>query len=395
MNEATSTERLGKGAMRVLPFERVVLVLQGGGALGAYQAGVFQAIHEANIEVHWLCGTSIGAINAALIAGNPPEQRVERLREFWEAVTKPPVRLPNFPWLSHLPWGHDEHARYWTNRMSAFATLFQGAPDFFSPRPFPPVNSPAESPDLVSYYDTSPLKETLARLVNFDLINRQPKRLTVLATNVRTGAPVYFDNLEQKITAAHVMASASLPPSFPPTEIDGEYYWDGGVVSNSPMQFVIDNRRRNTALVFQVDLWDANGEVPLDIPSANLRAMEIHSASRINISLEQYRKTQQFRHALCRFLDQLPERCQDDPEVQFLAEEAHVKVATIVQLKYQAKKYETAGKTFEFSRRAMEEHWQAGYEDTKAALGEPAVLELPDVSEAARIFDVHRGWVMK
>jgi len=393
MNEATSTKSLGKGAKRVLPFEGVVLVLQGGGALGAYQAGAFQAIHEANIEVTWLCGTSIGAINAALITGNPPEQRVERLREFWEAVTKPPLRFPNFPWLSLLPGGRDEHARYWTNRMSAFATLFQGAPDFFSPRPFPPVNSAAESPDLVSYYDTSPLKETLARLVSFDLINRQPKRFTVLATNVRTGEPVYFDNIKQTITAAHVIASASLPPGFPPTEIDGEYYWDGGVVSNSPMQFVIDNRRRYTALVFQVDLWDANGEVPLDIPSANLRAMEIHSASRINISLEQYKKMQQFRHALCKFLDQLPERCQDDPDVQFLSEEAHVKVATIVQLKYQAKKYETAGKTFEFSRRAMEEHWQAGYDDTKAALGEPHVLELPDVSESARIFDVHSGWV--
>jgi len=159
------------------------------------------------------------------------------------------------------------------------------------------------------------------------------------------------------------------------------------------MQFVVDKAQRSSVLVFQVDLWDAHGEVPLDIPSANLRAMEIHSASRINISLERYKKMQQFRHALRRFLDQLPEPCQDDPEVRFLADEARAKVATIVQLKYQAKKYETAGKTFEFSRLAMEEHWQAGYEDTKVALGEPAVLELPDVSEAARIFDVHRGWI--
>jgi len=393
MNQGPSPERMAKSATRILPFEGVVLVLQGGGALGAYQAGVFQAIHEANIEVTWLCGTSIGAINAALITGNPPEQRVARLREFWEAVTKPPLRFPHVPWFSELPWNGNAQARHWTNRMSAFATMFQGVPDFFSPRPFPPVNSAADSPDLVSYYDISPLKETLARLVNFDLINSKPKRLTVLATNVRTGAPVYFDNRERKITAAHVIASASLPPGFPPTEIDGEYYWDGGVVSNSPMQFLIDKAQRSSVLVFQVDLWDANGEVPLDIPSANLRAMEIHSASRVNISLEQYRKMQQFRHALCRFLDQLPESCQDDPEVRFLAAEARVKVATIVQLKYQAKKYETAGKTFEFSRLAMEEHWQAGYEDTKVALGEPAVLELPDVSEVARIFDVHHGWV--
>jgi NTE family protein len=393
MNQVPAPGLMAKGATRALPFERVALVLQGGGALGAYQAGVYQAIHEANIEVHWICGTSIGGINGALIAGNPPERRVERLREFWETVTKPPIRIPNVPWFTKLPRNGNGHARYWTNKMSAFAAMIQGAPGFFSPRPFPPVNSTAERPDLVSYYDTTPLKETLARLVDFDLINAQPMRFTALATNIRTGAPAYFDNREQKIAAAHILASASLPPSFPPTEIDGEYYWDGGVVSNSPMQFVVDNRGRHTALVFQVDLWDANGDVPLDIPSANLRAIEIHSASRINVSLEQYQKMQRFRYALRRFLDQLPEQCQDDPEVQFLSEQARGKVATIVQLKYQAQKYETAGKMFEFSRLAMEEHWQAGYDDTEVALGEPAVFELPDVREAARIFDVHHGWM--
>jgi NTE family protein len=392
MNQAPSPDAMAKGATHVLPFERVALVLQGGGALGAYQAGVFQALHEANISVDWLCGTSIGAINGALIAGNRPQDRVERLREFWETVTKPPLRIPNVPWFTDLPWNGNGHARYWTNRMSAFATMLHGAPGFFSPRAFPPINSAAESPDLVSYYDITPLRETLARLVDFDLLNSEPMRFTALATNVRTGEPAYFDNRERKITAAHVLASASLPPSFPPTEIDGEYYWDGGVVSNSPMQFVVDNRGRYTALVFQVDLWDANGEVPLDIPSADLRAMEIHSASRINVSLEQYRKMQKFRHALRMFLDQLPERCQNDPEVRFLSEQARVKVATIVQLKYQSNKFETAGKMFEFSHLAMQEHWQAGYDDTKIALAEPAVFELPDAAEAARIFDVHYGW---
>jgi NTE family protein len=393
MNQAPSPETMAKGATRILPFEGVALVLQGGGALGAYQAGVFQAIHEANIEVNWLCGTSIGAINGALIAGNPPARRVERLRDFWEAVTKPPIRFPNVPWFSELPWNGNGHARHWNNKISAFTTMVQGAPGFFTPRPFPPVNSPAETPDVVSYYDPAPLTKTLARLVDFDLINAKSMRLSVGATNVRTGAPVYFENNERSITAAHIIASASLPPAFPPTEIGGEYYWDGGVVSNSPMQFVVDKAQRSSVLVFQVDLWDATGDVPLDIPSANLRAMEIHSASRLNITLEQYKKTQKFRHALSRFLDQLPDRCQNDPDVQFLADEARVKVATIVQLKYQSRKHETAGKTFEFSRLTMEEHWQAGYEDTKAALGEPAVLELPHVSEAARLFDVHRGWI--
>ena len=165
------------------------------------------------------------------------------------------------------------------------------------------------------------------------------------------------------------------------------------LMNNSPMQLVIDDRPRYTALVFQVDLWDANGEVPLDIPSANLRALEIHSASRLNVTLEQYRKTQKFRHAVAKLLKDLPATCQNDPDVQVLSEEARVKVATVVQLKYQAHGYETAGKTFEFSRAAMQEHWQAGYDDTQRAFAEPGLFELPHVSEAARIFDVHRGWM--
>jgi len=392
MNQVPSSDALRKGATCVLPFERVALVLQGGGALGAYQAGVFQAIHEAKIEIDWLCGTSIGAINGALIAGNPPEKRVEKLREFWEAVTEPPLKVPNFPWFSELPWHVHEHTRAWANKMSAFSAMIYGVPDFFSPRAVPPLSSAAEKPELVSYYDTAPLHATLARLVDFDRINAQVMRLSVGATNVRTGATVYFDNIERKIGPAHIVASASLPPGFPPTEVEGDYYWDGGLVSNSPMQFVVDNRQGHSALVFQVDLWDANGEVPLDITSANLRAMEIHNASRVNISLEEYQKAQKFRQALRTLLDQLPDRCQNDRKIRLLAEEAHVTLVTLVQLKYQSKKYETAGKTFEFSRRAMEEHWQAGYDDTTAALGEPAVLELPDISEGVRSFDVHRGW---
>jgi NTE family protein len=393
MNQTPAPERMIKGATRILPFERVALVLQGGGALGAYQAGVYHALHEASIGVDWLCGTSIGAINGAIIAGNRSEKRVERLRDFWETVTKSSLRIPNIPWFTELAWNRNAPARYWANRVSALTTMLHGAPGFFSPRPLPPLNSAAESPEAVSYYDITPLKETLARLVDFDLINDDSMRFTVLATNVRSGARAYFENREQEIGPQHILASASLPPSFPPTEIDGEYFWDGGVISNSPMQHVIDNRGRHTALVFQVDLWDENGEVPLDIPSANLRAMEIHSASRINISLEQYKRTQKFRLALRRFLDELPEQCQNDPDVRFLSEQARDKVATIVQLKYQSNKFETAGKMFEFSRQAMEEHWQAGYDDTKTALDEPAVFELPDVTEAARIFDVHRGWM--
>jgi NTE family protein len=271
--------------------------------------------------------------------------------------------------------------------------MIQGAPGFFSARPFPPVSSPADSPSLASYYDISPLKTTLTKLVNFDLINNKSMRLSVGAANVRTGASTYFNSNEQPIDVRHILASASLPPGFPPTEIDGEYYWDGAVVSNTPMQHVIDTRQRDSALIFQVDLWDPNGEAPLDIPSAFLRATEIHSASRANISFEQYKKMEKFRNALCSFFDRLPEKYQDDPDARFLEKEARVKAATIVHLKYQSRKYEGSDKTFAFSRGAMEEHWQAGYEDTKLTLAEPAVLEPPSDAEALRIFDVRQGWM--
>jgi len=378
---------------RVLPFERVVLVLQGGGALGAYQAGVFQALDEANIELDWLCGISIGAINAALIAGNPPERRVERLRQFWESVTQPQFGAQSFSWFSPVTWTTDAGSRLWANKMSAFGSLINGVPNFYSPRPPSFPGSTAEKPDQVSYYDIAPLKATLSKLVDFDLINAMPMRLSVGAANVQTGQQTYFENNKRKICLEHILASASLPPGFPATEVDGDYYWDGGVVSNTPMQWVVDSRPRYTGLVFQVDLWDAAGEIPLDIAAANMRAIEIHSASRVNISVERYRRLQDVRGAIGRLLDLIPENRRDDPDIQMLMEEAGAKVATLVQLKYEAKKYETAAKTFEFSRRAMEEHWQSGYDDTRAALDQPGIFELPHSSEGVRLFDARKGWI--
>ena len=374
-------------------FERVSLVLQGGGALGAYQAGVYQAIHEANIKVDWISGTSIGAINGALIAGNPPERRVERLLEFWEAITEPPTAFQTMQWFSDLWAGENGQARSWANKLSALRAMLHGVPNFFSPRPMPPINTSAKRPEDVGYYDAAPLRTTLERLVDFDLINRKAVQLSIGAANVRTGSPVTFDNLDEKITLDHVLASASLPPGFAPTKVEGEYYWDGAVVSNTPMQCVIDSSPSRSELVFQVDLWDSSGDVPLDIPSAYLRATEMHSASRLNISLDQYRKMQRFKQAVCRFLEKLPVEYRDDPEYKALIRQGRVKFATIVQLKYQTRKYETTGKTFEFSRRGMKEHWRAGYDDASAALNEPSVHELPPAAEAARIYDVHRGWL--
>ena len=377
MNELPPSGR-GK---RHLPFELVVLGLQGGGALGSYQAGAFAALDEAEIPLDWLCGVSIGGINAALIVGNPPQKRVARLKEFWSTVATPPVPIPSF-------------LERWGEGIELSDTILYGAPGFFVPRLNAPIFSTAGSPEGVSYYDTSPLEATLEQLVDLDLINSKPKRLTLGASNVQTGEPVYFDNVATKITAAHIMASAALPPAFPAVKIDGQYYWDGGVVSNSPMQFVADSRPvPRSALVFQVDLWDPNGELPLDITAATLRSLEIHCASRINVSFEEFRERQRARRALARLLEHAPESLRRDPDFQLLKRDAQATSVSLVRLRYRTKDHETGSKIFEFSRRTMEERWQAGYEDTLAALSEPGVLELPDEKEAARLFDVHTGWV--
>jgi NTE family protein len=393
MDTAPSSGPKAQRAKRNLPFERVVFVLQGGGALGAYQAGVYEALAEANIEPDWICGISIGAINTALIVGNPPEKRVERLREFWTTVTEPPVKLPGVPWFAELPWGGGQDIRKWTIHMSTTATMLYGAPGFFVPRNSPPLTTMAQKPDEVSLYDTSPLKATLEKLVDFDLINKVPIQLSVGATSAKTGVMVYFENTRHKIRAAHIIASGALPPGFPPIEIDGEYYWDGGVVSNTALQHVADRRPLYTSLVFRVDLWDPVGDMPLDITAANLRTVEIHGASHLNISLDQFKRLQRMRRTLGLLLDTAPEAVRNRPEVRELAEEAHLPLASIVRLKYRAKNYEGSSKIFDFSRQTMEERWKAGYDDMRAALNEPLVLELPDVSEGVRVFDVHLGWI--
>ncbi|HXQ53510.1 MAG TPA: patatin-like phospholipase family protein [Stellaceae bacterium] len=368
-------------------FEGVALLLQGGGALGAYQAGVYEALFEAGIEPDWVAGISIGAINSALIAGNPPEERVAKLRAFWEGITASPAwDLFSDP-LARLARGND--ARLIVNQLSATTTMFHGAPGFFAPRIPNPWHHLRGTHEATSYYDTSALKTTLERLVDFDRVNSEGMRLSVGAVNVRTGNFVYFDTTTHRIGPEHVIASGSLPPGFPATEIDGEHYWDGGLVSNTPLQWVLQYGPRRDTLAFQVDLWSAHGDFPESMAEVLTRQKEIVYSSRTRENTERFRMTQLIRHNAATLLNALPEEARHLPEYKFLHGYADHKVYRVVELIYHARQYEGDSKDYEFSRLSMEEHWRTGYSDTVRTLHHPEALVRPEIGDGLGLFDIH------
>jgi NTE family protein len=373
-------------AERRLPFECIALVLQAGGALGAYQAGAYEALAEAGIHPDWIAGISIGAINAAIIAGNPPRSRVERLREFWTRVT---VDGP-WSWLGAAGNGfaNSNTVRKLLNQMSAGAALAAGATGFFAARPVTPWLQPAGTAGAVSFYDTIYLKRTLERLVDFDRLNAGATRLSVGAVNVRSGNFVYFDTATHTIRPEHVMASGALPPSFPAIEIEGEHYWDGGLVSNTPLQWVVESQPRRDTLAFQIDLWSARGELPSNMSEVMTREKEIRYSSRTRAGTNQFKQVQKLRRAIDRLLEKLPENLSNSPEVKLLSSVGDCKVYNIVHLIYPATTYEGHSKDYEFSRLSMEEHWRAGYDDARRTLRHPEVLERPKNLEGVFTFDL-------
>ena len=368
------------------PFERIVLIVQGGGALGSYQAGVYQALAEANLHPDWVAGISIGAINSALIAGNAPQKRVDRLREFWEAVTAPPFGISDPTWFEVK--GEFTHSL--VNQAHSLGALLGGAPNFFKPRVPPSFLHPTGTLEAISYYDVAPLKATLERLVDFDRINRCLMRFSVGAVNVRTGNFVYFDSTTHQICPEHVIASGSLPSGFPATEIEGEYYWDGGLVSNTPLQWVLDSRPGKDTLAFQIDLWSARGEFPRNLLESETRQKEIRYSSRTRMATDQFKKKQILRRAAAKLLAKIPKDLLETAEAEMLALEADEKVYNLIQLIYRAKNYEGTSKDYEFSRRTMEEHWQSGYNDAVRTLRHPEVLQRPQEMDGVFTFDLAR-----
>jgi NTE family protein len=370
------SRQLGKkrGQPKRTAFERVVLLLQGGGALGAYQGGVYEALAEANLHPDWVAGISIGAINAAIIAGNPPNLRVEKLREFWEGITNSWFDVGELG----SPLAHGDSARGSINQMNAVVALMSGAPGFFRPRIPNPWFHPPGTVEATSYYDTAQLKATLESLIDFDRVNAEhaKTRLSLGAVNVRSGNLVYFDSPSQVIKAEHVMASGALPPGFPAVEIEGEHYWDGGLVSNTPLQWIaMTQRRPPDSLVFQVDLWSARGELPRNLTDVATRQKEIQYSSRTRAFTDYFKQVVKLRNMLAVLLEELPEEMRRREEVKYLSSAADRHAANIVQLIYRAKGYEGDSKDYEFSRRSMEEHWRTGYHDAVHALRHPEIFE--------------------
>ena len=363
--------------------DECILVLQGGGALGAYQAGVFEALAAMDHTPDWVAGISIGAINAALIAGNPPERRVERLREFWQGVS-------SFPWAPALPPLAEgvDGARDVLNETNATIAMLFGVAGFFSPRapaaPFQPSGTLA----AISYYDTAPLRQSLERLVDFDLLNSGAVRLSVGAVSVTRGNFCYFDTSQQRLDARHVMASGALPPSFPPVEIDGEFYWDGGLVSNTPLQYVLDEPGRRARLVFQVDLFAARGEMPANLSEASEREKDIRYSSRTRLNTTYELRRQATVQAAQRLLARLPARLRDDPDARLLAAIPCEASVDVVHLIYRSKHYESHSKDYEFSRASMLEHWAAGLADTQATLEDPRWLDRDRRASGVHVFDL-------
>ncbi|NHZ77917.1 patatin-like phospholipase family protein [Massilia sp. CCM 8695] len=365
------------------PFASIALLLQGGGALGAYQAGVDERLLEAGIKPTWVAGISIGAINSAIIAGNPRAERVAKLRSFWEKVSNAGDGGASDDWTGLLT---GDAVRGWANQMAAGRVLSHGVPGFFQPR-MPPPYLPLANRGATSYYDTAMLEGTLNKLVDFDRINSREMRLSVGAVNVRTGNFAYVDNAVDTIAAKHIMASGALPPGFDAVQIDGEHYWDGGLVSKTPLDWVLSARSGLDTLVLQVDLWSASGEIPRDLSEVAVRMKEVQFSSRTRAATDKFRKMAELRTAFKELLAQMPAALADTPQARLLAEASDDAVYNIVQLVYRSPNDEGQSKDFEFSRRTMNEHWRSGYDDAALTLSHPQIMALLAAGQSPAIYD--------
>jgi NTE family protein len=360
---------------------RTVFVFQGGGALGAYQAGVYEGFADAGIHPDWMAGVSIGAINSALIAGNTLEHRVQRLQDFWTRVSS---GIPLTPPAFLDPW------RLVLNRLSSTATATFGVPGFFYPRVPSPFLTGDGPPETMSIYDTAPLRDTLVELVDFDLLNTRAIRLSVGAVNIRTGNSVYFDSNDPEFVFGpeHIMASGALPPGLPAVRIHGEDYWDGGIVSNTPLWYVLDDDPHLNALIAQVDLFSARGELPQNIDEVLERQKDIQYSSKTRFNTNRVKELESLRDALARVLKKLPQRLQTDDDVERLASLARGRRLSIVHLINRRLEHSSQSKDYEFSRSTVDALWDAGREAVQQTLKNPDWRLACQAHRGMRAFDL-------
>lgn len=379
----------------VARYPTVALVLQGGGALGAYQCGVYERLHEAGIAPNWFAGISIGAINAAILAGNAPDDRIAQLQAFWHTITEPagPMSLPALAIrtaIAGLP--EDPMLLSWARGMSAMGALLQGQRGFFEARPISPLLLPGDGSDAAtSFYDTSPLRETLLRFVDFDRINRdRGVRLTVGATSVTRGNFRYFDSALEPIRVEHILASGALPPAFPAVEIDGEPYWDGGIVSNTPLEYILDCRPHEDTLAFQVDLWSARGVAPASMLDVLERMKDIRFSSRTRHGTRMVEMAQTLRTSLKELIEHLPGRALPAHLEEALSPYLDDRVFNVIHLIYQTKPHEQQNKDYAFGHIPLREHWDSGRRDMDRTLAHPRWFDLPDRAKGVATHDIHR-----
>jgi len=378
-------------------YQNVALVLQGGGALGSYQCGVYEGLHTAGIAPNWFAGISIGAINAAILAGNAPDQRVQRLREFWDRIAVP--ALPFAKQLLKLEEREFESLplqRSWlalADTQGALAALLFGQSGFFVPR-FPAAYTGLRTgAAATSYYNTAPLKKSLEEFVDFDRINAGDVRFSVGAVNVRTGNFAYFDNYgPNKVTIRpeHVMASGALPPAFAAVEIDGEYYWDGGIVSNTPLDHVLGDSPRRDSLVFQVDLWRAQGILPRNLMEVAERQKDIQYSSRTRYSTKVIKDWQDMRTTLAALLKEIPPDHVTARMRRELEPWLSDRVYNVIHLIYESKPFEEQYKDYAFAPSTMREHWRAGLDDMQQTLAHREFFAPPSRRVGAVTHDVHK-----
>jgi len=348
-------------------------------------------LNEAGIHPNWIAGISIGALNTAIIAGNAPEDRVPRLVEFWETICQPAFMPPLPAFVEHAFFNSTDEIRKALTAMQAASALVEGQKGFFVPRFPPPSPLAAGEPGTASFYDTRPLKGTLEQFCDFDRINSRETRVSVGAVNVATGNFAYFDNTRMKLRAEHFMASGALPPGFAAVEIDGEYFWDGGLMSNTPLYEIVHATPRRDTLAFQVDLWSARGPVPDSIVDVMGRVKDIQYSSRTRLVTDTLQRSQRFRNVLREVLDKVPVDIRNsDPWCKTAEELACSKRFNVIHLIYRHKEYEGNYKDFQFGLSTMREHWESGLSDIRGTLTHRDWLDMPNNDAGFITHDIHR-----